>query len=131
MNRTVVSVQQPVCIRASFFFVFAARMLDGVNLRGYFAYAYNDQHDPGFGMYGNVQEEVIAKDSLHHYRNIIDHNGFPDPNSPPQQCPHTSDHCLVCQVLAKQPVVGFISLVGSSVLITLGLVIYYGAKRHK
>ncbi|KAL7847469.1 hypothetical protein AOLI_G00221870 [Acnodon oligacanthus] len=108
-----------------------AYVLDGVNLKGYFAYAFNDQRDPGFGMYGNVQEEVIVKDSLNHYRNIIDHNGFPAPNSPAQQCLHTPDHCPVCQVLAKQPVVGFISLVGSSVLITLGLVIYYGAKRHK
>lgn len=106
-------------------------MLDGVNLQGYFAYAFNDQRDPGFGMYGNVQEEVIVKDSLTHYRNIIDHNGFPAPNSPPQQCLQTSDHCLLCQVLAKQPVMGFISVVGSSALITLGLVIYYGTKRRK
>uniref|UniRef100_W5MNV0 Klotho n=1 Tax=Lepisosteus oculatus TaxID=7918 RepID=W5MNV0_LEPOC len=28
-----------------------AHLLDGVNLQGYFAYAFNDQSDPGFGLY--------------------------------------------------------------------------------
>ncbi|KAG5844673.1 hypothetical protein ANANG_G00164970 [Anguilla anguilla] len=64
-----------------------AYKLDGVNLQGYFAYALSDERDPGFGMYGHVSDEHIAKSSLHHYRNIIHHNGFPAPASTPQQCP--------------------------------------------
>ncbi|KAK5918081.1 hypothetical protein CgunFtcFv8_002878 [Champsocephalus gunnari] len=108
-----------------------AYTLDGVNLKGYFAYALSDERDPGFGMYGHVQEEVIIKASLSNYRNIIQHNGFPIQGAPPQQCP--SRPCIGCQLLVTRPwpVVGFLMLVGSGVLITLGLIIYYTAKRHK
>uniref|UniRef100_A0A3Q2NNQ7 Klotho n=1 Tax=Fundulus heteroclitus TaxID=8078 RepID=A0A3Q2NNQ7_FUNHE len=105
--------------------------LDGVNLKGYFAYALNDQRDPGFGLYGQVHQEVIVKASLSNYRNIIQHNGFPIPGAPQQQCPALPPACPGCHVLIKGPVVGFLTLVGSGVLITLGLIIYYTAKRHK
>ncbi|XP_067084703.1 klotho [Osmerus mordax] len=108
-----------------------AYTLDGVNLKGYFAYALNDQRDPGFGLYGHVQDEPIVKASLSHYRNIIQHHGFPEEGAPAQQCPSQPPPCLGCQVLTKRPVVGFLSLVGSGVLLTLGLIIYYAAKRHK
>uniref|UniRef100_A0A3B3UVZ7 Klotho n=1 Tax=Poecilia latipinna TaxID=48699 RepID=A0A3B3UVZ7_9TELE len=105
--------------------------LDGVNLKGYFAYALNDQRDPGFGLYGQVHEEVIVKASLSNYRNIIQHNGFPIPGASPQQCPALPQPCPSCHVLIRRPVVGFLTLVGSGVLITLGLIIYYTTKRHK
>lgn len=109
----------------------SAYTLDGVNLKGYFAYALSDQRDPGFGLYGQVHEEVIIKASLSNYRNIIEHNGFPIQGAAPQQCPSMPQPCLSCHVLVKRPVVGFLTLVGSGVLITLGLIIYYTAKRHK
>lgn len=109
----------------------SAYTLDGVNLKGYFAYALNDQRDPEFGLYGQVQEEVIVKASLSNYRNIIQHNGFPIQGAAPQQCPSLSQPCVGCQVLVKRPVLGFLTLVGSGVLITLGLIIYYTAKRQK
>ncbi|GAA6219817.1 klotho [Lates japonicus] len=108
-----------------------AYTLDGVNLKGYFAYALSDQRDPGFGLYGQVHEEIIVKASLSNYRNIIQHNGFPIQGAAPQQCPSFPQPCLGCHVLVKRPVVGFLTLVGSGVLITLGLIIYYTAKRHK
>ncbi|XP_026184945.1 klotho [Mastacembelus armatus] len=108
-----------------------AYTLDGVNLKGYFAYALSDQRDPGFGLYGQVQDEVIVKASLSNYRNIIQHNGFPIQGAAPQQCPKLPQPCLGCHVLTKRPVVGFLTLVGSGVLITLGLIIYYTTKRHK
>ncbi|KAM6907898.1 klotho [Xenentodon cancila] len=102
-----------------------AYTLDGVNLKGYFAYALNDQRDPGFGLYGQVQEEIIVKDSISHYRNIIQHNGFPIQGADPQQCPTLKQPCLGCRILVKKTMVGFLTLVGSGVLITLGLIIYY------
>ncbi|MCI4388203.1 hypothetical protein PGIGA_G00082900 [Pangasianodon gigas] len=108
-----------------------AYALDEVNLKGYFAYAFNDRHDPGFGMYGHVQEEDIVKSSLTHYRKIIDNNGFPVPGSPPQHCPRKPEDLPACHVLAKRPVVGFISLVASAMLITMGVIIYYCMKRPK
>uniref|UniRef100_A0A3P8TXL7 Klotho n=1 Tax=Amphiprion percula TaxID=161767 RepID=A0A3P8TXL7_AMPPE len=108
-----------------------AYTLDGVNLKGYFAYALSDQRDPGFGLYGQVHEEVIVKASLSNYRNIIQHNGFPVQGAEPQQCPSLPQPCLGCHVLTKRPVVGFLTLVGSGVLITLGLIIYYSSRRHK
>lgn len=109
----------------------SAYTLDGVNLKGYFAYALSDQRDPGFGLYGHIHEEVIVKASLANYRNIIQHNGFPIQEAPPQQCPSLPQPCQGWHVLVKMPVVGFLTLVGSGVLITLGLIIYYTAKRHK
>ncbi|KAG7515632.1 klotho [Solea senegalensis] len=108
-----------------------AYILDGVNLKGYFAYALSDQRDPGFGLYGQVHEEVIDKASLFNYRNIIQHNGFPIQGAARQQCPSSPPPCLGCYVLVKRPVVGFLTIVGSGVLITLCLIIYYTAKRHK
>ncbi|KAJ8412476.1 hypothetical protein AAFF_G00128120 [Aldrovandia affinis] len=108
-----------------------AYKLDGVNLQGYFAYALSDERDPGFGMYGHVHGEYVVKSSLHHYRNIIDHNGFPSPNDSPQQCPRLPEPCSGCHLFAKRPIVGFLTLVGSALLITVGMIIYYAAKRHK
>ncbi|XP_068600389.1 klotho [Brachionichthys hirsutus] len=105
--------------------------LDGVNLKGYFAYALSDQKDPGFGMYGHVQEEVITKTSLSNYRNIIQHNGFPMQGAAPQRCPSMPQPCLGCHALVKRPLVGFLTLVGSGVLISTGLIIYYTARRHR
>lgn len=109
----------------------SAYTLDGVNLKGYFAYALNDQRDPEFGLYGQVQQEVIVKASLSNYRNIIQHNGFPILGGAPQQCPSRPQPCSGCNVLVSKPVVGFLTLVGSGVLITLGLIIYYTARGHK
>ncbi|XP_062870862.1 klotho [Trichomycterus rosablanca] len=108
-----------------------AYTLDGVNLRGYFAYAFNDRHDPGFGLYSHVQEETIEKSSLTHYRNIIDHNGFPDHGGPPESCPRTPERSAIYYVLAKRPVVSFISFVGFALFITTGLIIYDCTKRPK
>lgn len=82
-------------------------------------------------MYGHVQEEDIVKSSLTHYRKLIDNNGFPGPGSPQQHCPRMPEHSPVCHVLAKRPVVGFISLVASAMLITMGVIIYYSMKRPK
>ncbi|KAA8586858.1 hypothetical protein FQN60_000694, partial [Etheostoma spectabile] len=87
-----------------------AYTLDGVNLKGYFAYALSDQRDRGFGMYGHVHEQVIIKASLSNYRNIIQHNGFPIKGAAPQQCPSMPQPCLGCHVLVKRPVVGFLTL---------------------
>ncbi|XP_077403443.1 klotho isoform X1 [Vanacampus margaritifer] len=105
--------------------------LDGVNLKGYFAYALSDQRDPGFGLYGHVHEEAVVKASLANYRNIIRNNGFPVQGAPAQRCPGAARPCPGCQVLVKRPVVGFLTLVGSAVLITLGLVVYYASRRSK
>uniref|UniRef100_A0A8C9YXA1 Klotho n=1 Tax=Sander lucioperca TaxID=283035 RepID=A0A8C9YXA1_SANLU len=88
-----------------------AYTLDGVNLKGYFAYALSDQRDPGFGMYGHVHEEVIIKASLSNYRNIIQHNGFPIQGAAPQQCPSLPQPCLGCHtqgVLLRIVTVGFV-----------------------
>ncbi|XP_019725077.1 klotho isoform X1 [Hippocampus comes] len=105
--------------------------LDGVNLKGYFAYALSDQRDPGFGLYGHVHEEAVVKASLANYRNIIRHNGFPVQGAPAQRCPLAARPCPGCQALAKRPVVGFLTLLGSATLITLALVVYYASRRHK
>lgn len=109
----------------------AAFTLDGVNLKGYFAYALSDQRDPGFGLYGHVHEEAVVKASLANYRNIIRHNGFPVQGAPAQRCPLAARPCPGCQALAKRPVVGFLTLLGSATLLTLALVVYYASRRHK
>lgn len=125
-KQTIKSVECHVCVASS-----PAYTLDGVNLKGYFAYALSDLRDPGFGLYGQVHEEVITKASLSNYRHIIQHNGFPIKGAAAQQCPTLPRPCPGCHVLVKRPVVGFLTLIGSGVLITLGLIIYYTAKKHK
>lgn len=107
-----------------------AHILDGVDLRGYFAYGLNDLLDPGFGMYGYLQDDVIEKASLSHYRNIIRHNGFPAANAAPQQCPEPVDACASCHVLAKPSVIWFLSLFALAVVITIGLTLYYATQKH-
>ncbi|KAJ7997451.1 hypothetical protein DPEC_G00229140 [Dallia pectoralis] len=110
-----------------------AYTLDGVNLKGYYAYSLNDQRDPGFGLYGLVQDDAIAKASLSQYRNIIRHNGFPAQRAAAlaRQCPSKPVPCPGCLVLAKRPVLGFLCLVGSAVLVSLGIAVYYTVKRHR
>lgn len=109
---------------------FSAHVLDGVNLQGYFAYGLNDLLDPGFGMYGYVQDEVIEKASLSHYRNIIDHNGFRTQGAAPQQCARPVEPCALCRVLAKHSVVSFLSLVGTALVITIAIALYYTTRKH-
>ncbi|KAM9781187.1 klotho isoform 2-T2 [Syngnathus typhle] len=104
--------------------------LDGVNLKGYFAYALNDQRDPGFGLYGYVHGEALAKASLANYRNIIRHHGFPAQGAPAQRCPRAARRCAACRALAKRPVVGFLTLVGSAALVALALIVYYAYRRR-
>lgn len=124
-DRISCSIESHVCVTSP-----PAYTLDGVNLKGYFAYALSDLRDPGFGLYGQVHEEVIVKASLSNYRHIIRHNGFPIQGAAAQQCPSLPQPCPGCNVLVRRPVVGFLTLIGSGVLITLGLIIYYRAKRH-
>nr|XP_023683485.1 klotho [Paramormyrops kingsleyae] len=107
-----------------------AYLLDGVNLQGYFAYALSDQRDPGFGMYGYLQDESVVKPSLTLYRSIIERNGFPAPTAAPQLCPRPAERCPGCRLLARRPVVGFLSLVGSALLVTIGLIVYFTSKRQ-
>lgn len=132
-QRKVLHERENICEHNSWSFLlpFTAYILDGVNLKGYFAYALSDQRDPGFGLYGQVHEEVIDKASLFNYRNIIQHNGFPVQGAAPQHCPSSQQPCLGCHLLVKWPVLGFLTLVGLGVIITLCLIIYYTAKRHK
>ncbi|XP_077448753.1 uncharacterized protein kl isoform X1 [Stigmatopora argus] len=114
--------------------------LDGVNLKGYFAYALDDQRDPGFGLYGHVHHEAVAKASLANYRNIIRHDGFPAPGAPDRRrrCPAAAGPaaaaaplCPGCGALAKRPVVGFLTLVCSAALVATGLVVYYASRPRK
>ncbi|XP_061902953.1 klotho [Entelurus aequoreus] len=106
--------------------------VDGVKLKGYFAYALSDQRDPGFGLYGQVQQEVVVKASLANYRNIIQHNGFPVPGAAAQTCPGgVPQGCAGCSWLLKRPLVGFLALVVSVGLVSLGLVLYYTTRRRK
>ncbi|MBN3296210.1 KLOT protein, partial [Amia calva] len=105
-----------------------AYTLDGVNLQGYFAYAFSDQTDPGFGLYGFVNDELIVKSSLMHYRNIIDHNGFPGPTALEQDCAQQPEPCLSCHFFAQRSVIAFLSFVAAAFLITAGLIIYYSRR---
>ncbi|KAL0994850.1 hypothetical protein UPYG_G00128060 [Umbra pygmaea] len=109
-----------------------AYTLDGVNLKGYFAYSLNDQRDPGFGLYSHVQDEAITKASLSQYHDIIQLNGFPIQGTAASalQCPSQPLPCSGCLVLAKRHVVGFLCMVGSVLLFTLWVIIYYTVKRQ-
>ncbi|XP_033864502.3 klotho-like [Acipenser ruthenus] len=109
-----------------------ASVLDGVNLQGYFAYAFDDQSDPGFGLYGYIHDEFYIKLSLGHYRKIIDKNGFPSPTAPKQDCTLEPYSCPGCSLFfTKKSMITFLSFIGICFVITVGLVMYYSKKPGK
>ncbi|KAG2456947.1 klotho [Polypterus senegalus] len=102
-----------------------AYLLDGVNLQGYFAYAFSDQTDPGFGLYGYIHDEYYEKLTLGYYRSIIDQNGFPASSSVQQKCASEQESCRICALLLTNRSLLAMSLVGVGFTLTTTFTICY------
>ncbi|XP_069495379.1 klotho isoform X1 [Ambystoma mexicanum] len=109
--------------------------IDGVNLRGYFAYSFNDKTDPRFGLYSYVANRYEPKPSLEHYRNIINRNGFPDRTESAKFCPPESVTCPECHFFqTRKSLLAFIAFIFVVFIVTIFMIIYYskkGKKRYK
>ncbi|KAM6179020.1 klotho [Rhynchocyon petersi] len=106
-----------------------AYVLDGVDLRGYFAYSLSDRSAPGFGLYRYAAGQFEPKPSLSVYRSIIDNNGFPGADSLGGYCPEEFTACAECGFFqTRKALVAFIAFLSVTFLVSLGLIVYYSRK---
>ncbi|KAM9319853.1 klotho [Gastrophryne carolinensis] len=112
-----------------------ATLIDGVNLRGYFAHAFTDKMDPQFGLFKYVANKYEAKDSKIVYRRIIDNNGFPDFSSTPAPCPEEIFECSDCHFFqTRKYLLAFVAFICIVFVISVFMITYYskqGKKRYK
>ena len=113
-------------------FVFAAYVLDGVNLCGYFAYSFNDRTAPRFGLYRYAANQFEPKPSMQHYRNIIDSSGFPGPDTPGRLCPEEFALCAECSFFhTRRSLLAFMAFLLFAFIISLALIFYYSKKGRR
>ncbi|XP_006874426.1 PREDICTED: klotho [Chrysochloris asiatica] len=109
-----------------------AYVLDGVDLRGYFAYSLSDRTAPGFGFYRSVADQLEPKLSVSHYRKIIDNNGFPGPESLRRFCPEESAVCTECGFFeTRKTLLAFLAFLLLAFVISLSLIFYYSKKSRR
>ncbi|XP_072899979.1 klotho [Hemitrygon akajei] len=104
-----------------------ALKLDGVNVRGYFAWALKDIDKPDYGLFNSNQ---AAKLSVEYYRRIVDNGGFPASKPPSTKCYqglYSLEECNPFQ-LRKQLLI-FTFCTSSVFTATMFLIIYYSSKR--
>ncbi|XP_045149933.1 klotho, partial [Echinops telfairi] len=107
-----------------------AHILDGVDLRGYFAYALSDRSAPRFGFYRYAANQFEAKPSLERYREIIRRRGFGGPGGLGAPCPGLlDDACPECGLSqSRKALLAFIAFLLSAFVLSLCLLFYYSRK---
>ncbi|XP_053564431.1 klotho [Bombina bombina] len=112
-----------------------AIILDGVNLRGYFAYAFNDKTDPRYGLYAYVANQYEPKMSLESFRRLIDNNGWPHPDIPISQCPEELLICSDCHFFqTRKYLLAFVAFICFVFIVSVFMIMYYskkGKRRYK
>ncbi|XP_072260389.1 klotho isoform X1 [Pyxicephalus adspersus] len=112
-----------------------ATLIDGVNLRGYFAYAFTDKMDPQFGLFKYVANKYEAKDSKILYRKIIDNNGFPGIEATPVPCLEEILECSDCHFFqTRKYLLAFVAFICFIFIVSVFMITYYsrkGKKRYK
>ncbi|XP_072119016.1 klotho [Mobula birostris] len=106
-----------------------ALKLDGVNVRGYFAWALKDIDKPDYGLYNSNQ---AAKLSVEYYRRIVDNGGFPASKPPNTKCYqglYSSEECNPFQLRKQLLIFTFCTL--SVFTATMFLIIYYSKRCRK
>lgn len=110
-------------------FSFAAYTLDDVNLQGYFVYSFNDKTAPKYGLYSYIANQYEPKPSLKHYREIIDNNGFPGPETPELLCPEEVALCPECHFFrTRKSLLAFISFIFVAFIVTIFFITYYSKR---
>lgn len=111
------------------FVFFAAHILDNINLQGYFIYSFNDKTAPKYGLYSYVANKYEPKPSLKHYREIIDNNGFPGPETPELLCPEEVTSCPQCHFFrTRKSLFAFISFIFVAFIVTIFFITYYSKR---
>ncbi|MEE6472490.1 hypothetical protein FKM82_009623 [Ascaphus truei] len=109
--------------------------IDGVNLRGYFAYSFNDKTDPRHGLYSYMANQYEPKHSMKHYRKLIDNNGFPSAEMPTPSCPEELALCLDCHFFqTRKYLLAFVAFICFAFIVSVFMIMYYskkGRRRYK
>lgn len=114
------------------FIYFAAYTLDNVNLQGYFVYSFNDKTAPKYGLYSYVANQYEAKPSMKHYREIIDNNGFPGPDTAEVLCPEETAVCPECHFFrTRKSLFAFISFIFVAFIVTVFCIMYYSRRAER
>lgn len=114
------------------FVYFAAYALDNVNLQGYFVYSFNDKTAPKYGLYSYVANQYEAKPSMKHYREIIDNNGFPGPDTAEVLCPEETAVCPECHFFrTRKSLFAFVSFIFVAFIVTVFCIMYYSRRAER
>ncbi|XP_054663248.1 klotho isoform X3 [Grus americana] len=106
-----------------------AYTLDNVNLQGYFVYSFNDKTAPKYGLYSYIANQYEPKPSMKHYREIIDNNGFPGPETPELICPEEIASCPECHFFrTRKSLLAFISFIFVAFIVTIFFITYYSKR---
>ncbi|XP_068122010.1 klotho [Hyperolius riggenbachi] len=112
-----------------------ATVLDGVNLRGYFAHAFTDKMDKQFGLFKYVANKYEAKDSKFLYKKIIQNNGFPGIEATLAPCPEEVSECSDCHFFqTRKYLLAFVAFICFIFIVSVFMITYYskkGKKRYK
>ncbi|KAG8452814.1 hypothetical protein GDO86_004561 [Hymenochirus boettgeri] len=112
-----------------------AILIDRVNLRGYFAYSFNDKMDPKYGFYTYAANRFVPKPSMKRYREIIDKNGFPRADVPVIPCPVELVPCPDCHFLqTRKYLLAFVAFIFIVFIVSVFMIMYYirkGKRRYK
>lgn len=114
------------------FFSFIAYTLDDVNLQGYFVYSFNDKTAPKYGLYSYIANQYEPKPSMDHYREIIDNNGFPGPETPELLCLEEITSCPECHFIrTRKSLLAFISFIFVAFVVTIVFITYYSKRAER
>lgn len=113
-------------------FVSPAYVLDGINLRGYFAYSLSDRSAPKFGFYRYAVNQLEPKPSMRHYRKIVDNNGFLGSETQGRLCPEEYTVCTECSFFhTRKSLLIFLAFLVFAFIISLSLIFYYSKKGRR
>ncbi|ERE74559.1 klotho [Cricetulus griseus] len=109
-----------------------AYVLDGINLRGYFAYSLSDRSAPKFGFYRYAVNQFEPKPSMRHYRKIVDNNGFLGSETQGRLCPEEYTVCTECSFFhTRKSLLIFLAFLVFAFIISLSLIFYYSKKGRR
>uniref|UniRef100_A0A8C2QPE0 Klotho n=1 Tax=Cricetulus griseus TaxID=10029 RepID=A0A8C2QPE0_CRIGR len=109
-----------------------AYVLDGINLRGYFAYSLSDRSAPKFGFYRYAVNQLEPKPSMRHYRKIVDNNGFLGSETQGRLCPEEYTVCTECSFFhTRKSLLIFLAFLVFAFIISLSLIFYYSKKGRR
>lgn len=77
-----------------------ARVLDGVDVRGFYVWKLQDHHAPDFGFFLSPHHRSRPKASVTIYRQLVSQRGFPpisDPLTSPCEPSVSQSECLICE----------------------------------